>query len=86
MGYERDGGTKAADVFFENVVFAIHRYCRQTSFGKHEYATFEIEGGEAVVRAVGSATHCTKYLEPGRLLVNVVRYRKRVRVPQYGRA
>jgi len=60
----------------EKIVHAIHRYCVKTSFGIHDYAIFEFENGIPIVRAVGTAKHCNHYLKPGRLIVNVSRYRK----------
>lgn len=58
----------------EKIVMPIHRYCQKTSFGTNQYALFEYENGEPVVRAAGNAKHCEKYLLPGRLIVRVDRY------------
>jgi hypothetical protein len=60
----------------EKLIFAIHRYCLGTSFGKHDYAVFDFENGEPVVRAVGTVKHCQRYVTPGRLIVSVSKYRK----------
>lgn len=60
----------------EGIIYAIHRYCRKTTFGRHPFAVFEFEAGEPVVRAVGTAKHCERYLRPGGLIVDVGRYRQ----------
>lgn len=63
---EKEGKTEV-----EKVIIPIHRYCQGTTFGKHPYAVFEFENGKPVVRAVGSADHCQRYMKEGRLIVNV---------------
>ena len=60
----------------EKIIIPIHRYCLATTFGDNEYAVFEVVNGQAVNRASGTAKHCKRYVMPGRLIVNVKRYRK----------